>query len=90
MRNDTADPRRHETHSTPGLRPESLPGPCPRDTDSDIVLFSKVREKYNTRFQNLFSESGLFYVFRIGLVFRFFCGTKNYNIGLGKSCRNAE
>ena len=62
MRNDTADPRRHETHSTPGLRPESLPGPCPRDTDSDIVLFSKSKGKV----QYTFSES----VFRIWPVLR--------------------
>jgi hypothetical protein len=31
------------------------------------IFFSKVEEKYNTRFQNPFSESGLFYVSKSGL-----------------------
>jgi hypothetical protein len=43
------------THSTPESR-------------IFIVSFSNLREeKYNTCFQNLFSESGRFYVFRIRL-----------------------
>ena len=53
--------------------------------------FSKVEEKYNMRFQNPFSDPGLFYVVRIRFwFFVFLVVLKTKIIGLGNSCPSAS